>query len=310
MAKKKERTVEFRFYEIPRQESALALIGEDWKRIYGVDVDNLHFHNLLEIGYCYEGQGILGFENNRMKYETGTFTVIPANFPHTTISEKEDTWEFLFVDVNQIISDIFPDEPAKQRDNLAYINSRMNILNMNIYPDTALIIRKIFNEYRYKNANYREMVKNLLKVLFLEILRLNSSAAMQEENLGSSHVFEQIIPALKYIDLNYNKDLKAADLARECSMSEVHLRRLFYICVNLPPMDYVNFVRIQKACELMLQTNISMDQIAFECGFTSTSTFTRNFRKFMSNTPYQWKIGSNNAKVRLLDYNILAVKGW
>jgi hypothetical protein len=50
MAKKKVATVEFRFYEIPKGESALALIGDKWKRIYGMDVDNLHFHNLFEIG--------------------------------------------------------------------------------------------------------------------------------------------------------------------------------------------------------------------------------------------------------------------
>ena len=112
MAGKNTATVEFRFYEIPKGESALALIGDKWKRIYGMDVDNLHFHNLFEIGYCYEGHGILGFNDERLIYDSGTFTTIPADYPHTTVSEKTDYWEFLFVDVNRVMEEIFPDEPV------------------------------------------------------------------------------------------------------------------------------------------------------------------------------------------------------
>lgn len=158
-----------------------------------MDVDNLHFHNFFEIGYCYEGHGILGFNDERLIYDSGTFTTIPA---------------------------------------------------------------------------------------------------------------------LRFVDSNFARDLKAADLARECSISEVHLRRLFCDCVNLPPMDYVNLVRIQKACDLMQKSNYSMDRVAEECGFSSTSTFNRNFVKFMNNTPYQWKLGKKGNKDRLQDYNILAIQGW
>lgn len=310
MAKKNTATVEFRFYEIPQGESALALIGEKWRRIYGMDVKNLHFHNLFEIGYCYEGHGILGFDDERLIYDSGTFTTIPADFPHTTVSEKIDYWEYLFVDVNRIMEEIFPDEPVKQRDYASLINRRAAIYGSGEYPGVSLLIKKIFDEYRNKGAGYREMVKYLLRVFMLELVRINDAEGKSHKERPGNRHFDQIIPALRYVDLNYAGDLKAADLARECSISEVHLRRLFCDCVNLPPMDYVNLVRIQKACDLMQKSNYSMDRVAEECGFSSTSTFNRNFVKFMNNTPYQWKLGKKGNKDRLQDYNILAIQGW
>ena len=310
MAGKNTATVEFRFYEIPKGESALALIGDKWKRIYGMDVDNLHFHNLFEIGYCYEGHGILGFNDERLIYDSGTFTTIPADFPHTTVSEKIDYWEFLFVDVNRIMEEIFPDEPVMQRENIALVNSRAAIYGINEYPEVSVLVRKIFDEYRNKGAGYREMIKYLLRIFMLELARINGAEGKSHKEATGNRHFDQIIPALRYVDLNYSGDLKAADLARECSISEVHLRRLFCDCVNLPPMDYVNLVRIQKACDLMQKSNYSMDRVAEECGFSSTSTFNRNFVKFMNNTPYQWKLGKKGTKDRLKDYNILAIQGW
>ena len=78
----------------------------------------------------------------------------------------------------------------------------------------------------------------------------------------------------------------------------------------MSPMDYVNMVRIQKACDLMKKTNDSMDIVAVKCGFATTSTFNRNFKKFLSTSPYQWKINPANYERKLLNFNISALKGW
>ena len=54
MAKQREK-VEFRYYEIGEDEPVLALLGEEWIREYGKEIKCLHFHNLMEIGYCQLG---------------------------------------------------------------------------------------------------------------------------------------------------------------------------------------------------------------------------------------------------------------
>ena len=80
--------------------------------------------------------------------------------------------------------------------------------------------------------------------------------------------------------------------------------------MNMAPMDYVNLVRIQKACDLMARSDHSMEEVAMECGFASVSTYTRNFKKLLKTTPYQWKLNKDNYRSSLLTYNISALKGW
>ena len=59
MGRRKKETVELRFYEIPQGEPVLALLGEEWNRVYGHDSPYMHFHNLMEIGVCRNGEGVV-----------------------------------------------------------------------------------------------------------------------------------------------------------------------------------------------------------------------------------------------------------
>ena len=76
----------------------MALLGEKWIQYYGRDIDYLHFHNYLEIGYCYEGKGTMVFGEEEQRFSGKEFTVIPKNYPHTTNSDLDTVscWEYLF----------------------------------------------------------------------------------------------------------------------------------------------------------------------------------------------------------------------
>ena len=75
----------------------------------------------------------------------------------------------------------------------------------------------------------------------------------------------------------------------------------------MSPMDYVNLIRIQRACDLMKKTNDSMDLVAVKCGFSTTSTFNRNFKKYLNTSPYQWKINPSNYEHKLLNFRKVTV---
>ena len=120
----------------------------------------------------------------------------------------------------------------------------------------------------------------------------------------------QIAEALDYVRVEYANPIKVEDLANVCHMSETHFRRVFEAYMNMSPMDYINLVRVQRACDIMKKTDDSMDIVAQKSGFTTTSTFNRNFKKFLNTSPYQWKINPENYERKLLNYNISALKGW
>lgn len=313
MGRKKRETIEFRFYEVPQGQCCLALLGEPWIRVYGIDVKYLHFHNLFEIGYCRNGAGDLILDEKTFKYETGMFSLIPANYPHTTLTREENFWEYIFFDLEAVVKMIYPDNPQRQREAIQIVNKRADLLYEFEHMEIAELIKRIMEEMRDKKPYYKETTQNLLSALVFNLIRLRSTMTADKASISEAHQNDAIMsikPALEYIDSRYAEDIKASSLAECCSMSETNFRRVFMDTIKMPPMDYLNLVRIQNACRIMQKTEHSMEVVASECGFATFSTFNRNFKKFLNTSPYQWKKNKDNYANKLLDYNINALKGW
>ena len=97
---------EYRYYELSRDLPLLVLTGEKWETVYGMD--NMHFHNYLEVGYCHYGNGIIQFAEKETPYHAGTLTFIPKNIPHRTCPVPEEhnrkqKWEYLFIDFSAFL---------------------------------------------------------------------------------------------------------------------------------------------------------------------------------------------------------------
>ena len=169
------------------------------------------------------------------------------------------------------------------------------------------LIRAIFEEIQNKSLYYRECVGGMAYSLLFEIARFNGRDVAQSSGKNNSLQLEN---AIEYVERNYPNNFKIADLANECHMSETHFRRVFQEKMNMTPVEYVNFVRIKKACELIDKTDISMEDVAEKVGFITPSTFNRNFRRIIGTSPYQWKKRPDNHEGKLLEYKISALKGW
>ncbi len=311
MGRRRKETVEFRFYDVPEDCHVLALLGEKWIRVYGQDVSSLHFHNLMEIGYCRFGNGTLILDQKRCRYENSMLSIIPANYPHTTVSaKKEDYWEYLFFDPEYFIKQMYPVNLKKQREMLDIVTRNADLLRESEYPSITMNVKNIMEELRNKKMCYENQVELLIKVLLIDIIRIHSEYKEDLDNNIDLCSLTQVVPAIDYVDANYACNIKVKELAFICGMSETHFRRVFEENINMPPMEYVNLVRIQKACELMTKTDYSMDVIAAECGYQTTSTFNRNFKKYLDTSPYQWKINPNNYTSKLKNFKISALKGW
>ena len=311
MGRRKNEKLEFRFYELPRGESALALMGDSWVGVYGQTDTCLHFHNLFEVGYCHYGKGRVVLGERELPYEDAMITVIPANYPHSTFSDGIASWEFLFFSPEQLIREMEPDDPKKRAEMLYAAIKRPNLLRIDEVPELASTVWRILEECRGKLPYYQDVVHSLLKVFLLDLIRVQDGLTAEYPWANRSDLTTfQIIPALRYMDEHYALDLRAADLARQCGLSEAHFRRLFADYINMPPMDYLNLIRVRQACSLMDEKDCSMDQLASECGFSSVSAFTRNFKKFLYVTPYQWKLGRRHEMPRSPEYRISVRKGW
>lgn len=316
MGKKKKDTIELRFYEIPQNEYVLALLGENWIRNYGHDEVSLHFHNLMEIGVCRSGTGELVLDEEKLPYQSAMLSIIPNNYPHVTISNSQEGpsfWEYLFFDPVQIVTEMYPGNELLQREMLEKINRKALFVHEWECRNLSLLVKMIMEEMRQPRAHHTDSVRGLLYALVTEVIRMDEQDTLkveQEANTRKNTGVTQISAALDYVRLEYVHLIRVEELAKVCHMSETHFRRVFEACMNMSPVDYINLVRIQNACDLMKRSNDSMDIVAQKVGFTTTSTFNRNFKKFLNTSPYQWKINPENYERKLLNYNISARKGW
>ena len=301
--------IELRYYDVPQDEFLVALYGESWKRRYGAQGSRMHFHNLLEIGICHTGNGNMLLDEERISYTGGMISVIPANYPHDTISDKDTEcfWEYLFIDTERVLTFLYPDDLLRRQKILNQMNRKAFLGKEVDMPALSGIVHTILDEMKQKPGMYRECVRALAVSVVVMIARL-SSDGMIPEGIRQKNGFDQVRPALEYIRENYQMSMKIAEMAEVCHMSESHFRRLFEKNINMTPVEYLNQIRVRKACDLIKKTNCSMEEIAVKVGFTTTSTFNRNFKRITGTSPYQWKKQPENYESRLARFNIMVEK--
>ena len=310
MAKKKAK-LQFRYYEMGANEQVLALLGEEWRRPYGQDIDELHFHNYMEIGICYEGHGKSVLCDSVKTFEAGCIAIVPPNYPHTNNTDPGTTafWEWMYLDIENILQDM---------KNLSFnkldIDSIQDTLyrsalffHQKEYPIISNIILEIRRECGEKAYMYHEKLGGLLHSFVVELLRIHH---VEKKMLKKNTRSFQIAPALTYVKQHYGQDIRIRDLADVCNISESHFRGVFQKCMDMMPNEYVNATRVREASKILLKNYVTVEEVAYRVGYGNVSTFNRNFKKFIGMTPYQWKQSPDNYVGQMLDCKISSVKGW
>lgn len=315
MGKVRKSKIEFRYYKMPAGIPVLALLGREWIRTYGEGIDYLHFHNCMEIGYCYNGSGTLTIGEEDYHFSGNQFSIIPQNCPHTTTSDPGtlSRWEYIFVDVDEILRELYPSNINEKR--VKWITSRINskgvFLEAKDYPVIAGKIREILDIMRRNEEFYLEEAKGVLISMLVGIARENKDSRA-DINPGMEDKKNNILvsKALAYIKEHYMEPIRIEKLAGKCHISETHFRRLFSSCINMGPLEYINLIRIQNACELLRKTDRLVSDIAFKCGFSTLSTFNRNFKQIIGCSPYEWRKNPANFEQQIMKFSIHSEEGW
>ena len=311
MAKKQKQKIEFRYYKMPEGAFVLAMLGQKWEQNYGSGIDSLHFHNYLEIGYCYEGTGTLSLGEDIVPYENGTFTVIPKNYPHTTNSTGNsiNKWEYLFIDLETLWRGVKREQRKQIELIMQRVSTRALIKKKTESLEISDKILHILNIMRKADEFYIEEAKGELISLMTMIARENrmSKEEFVEEDGRTSSVIYNV---LDLISIKYMEPLRAEDLANWCHLSETHFRRVFTSYMKMTPMEYVNLIRIQAACNFLKKTDEQIADIAHKVGFATVSTFNRNFKQFMGVSPNEWRSRPEQYEQQILKFRVHSEEGW
>jgi len=310
MPKPKKAITEFRSYYLPIEFPVLILTGEHW-RISDKPSDHLHFHNCLELGFCHEGSGILQIKRQKLNFQSNDITYIARNIPHTTYSTagSASKWSYIMVDVYEMFDSFAPNYSHQINQMIESINTA-GIIHAEDNPSLSFLVCRIIQEIESADTNYQLNVRALFLSLLTELFRAagstgkKASAALTEQ----SHTLA-ILPALEYIKHNYMNQFSVDSLADLCGLSPTHFRRVFNNAMGVSPLEYLNTIRITKACHLLRSTEDSILNISESVGFHSISSFNRYFDRLVNMSPREYRRSSIDSET-LQNARIMKFNGW
>ncbi|TQK63002.1 iron complex transport system substrate-binding protein [Brevibacillus sp. AG162] len=162
-----------------------------------------------------------------------------------------------------------------------------------------------------QNGNLDKLrAKALLYQLVCELM-----AQMESQGIGVT-VPNLVVQAVRYIEEHYAEAFTLDDFAALLNCSPRSLQRTFKAQLAVGPIDYLIQVRIQKAQELLRQTNLGLKEVAESVGYTDSYYFSRIFKKYTGFSPSVYKENQLTSEIRrqspslLSRYSIAGQKLW
>ena len=173
------------------------------------------------------------------------------------------------------------------------------------YPIKRMLSRSL-RGIQFEGAFLDQMADRLIKLAdmsgfeatieFLSIL--NEMALHPDQKLLASPGFKikkedisstRINDVYDFIMENYTKRIMVTQAAEIANMSESAFSHFFKKCTNKSFTKFVVELRIGLACKLLMETQDTVSQICFKCGFNNISNFNRLFKKYKQITPFQYR---------------------
>jgi AraC family transcriptional regulator len=147
------------------------------------------------------------------------------------------------------------------------------------------IAMMLLSEMKQENIGSRLYIESLVNVLSVHLIRQYAAAKPHLPLYESGLPQHQLRQVLDYINDHLDGDIKLADLAALLGMSQFHFSYLFKRSIGTSPYQYMLQQRIERAKQLLKQTERSIMDIALDCGFNSHSHLSKQFRQLTGITP-------------------------
>ena len=256
-------------------------------------VSDTHYHNAYEIYFLISGTRRQLVDHSIHDIKRGDLILIPKGVIHkTTPLDKNSHTRYV---IN--FSDEFavPLEQFLGPDVLAQTFTHVKLSVPEHRFDYVLsLFDKMNDEYNAAASDNfsAALIRGYMAELFAFICRTNRSLATAEsiesERIGA--ILEPSIQqAAQYISEHFREDISLADVAAQVYMSGSYFSRKFKKITGLNFSEYLTSTRIKAADDLLLQTSLSIAEIAASCGFGDANYFGDIFKKHKGMSPTKYR---------------------
>jgi AraC-like DNA-binding protein len=130
------------------------------------------------------------------------------------------------------------------------------------------------------------VMKRLMGELAERWLRLRSREAEKPADPLQKWRLKRV---LAYVDEHLGEPVSLADMARSAGLSRMYFAARFRAATGLRPHDYILRRRIDRAKQMLVETNEALVDVALDVGFQTQAHFTTVFKKIVGETPGRWR---------------------
>lgn len=252
-----------------------------------------HSHEYIEIVYICSGIAKHRINGKETILSTGNYFIVDYDTPHTYFSPKENLTiiNCLFKPefIDKAYTSIASFNELCERYFLKITGKSINGPASNqIFKDDGVIgtiFADMYNEFEKKSVAYDEIIKNLICRIIIETIR----------KVGSKNkVSELTLYLLKTVEQNYRENLSLSALSKEKHFSLSYASAKFHEETKMSFTDCIQRRRIEEACRLLRESELSITQIATDVGYSSIKFFNKIFKKVVKQTPREYRKSHNN----------------
>ena len=255
----------------------------------GSDMAN-HTHDFIEIVYVMDGEATEIVNDG--KYEVKRGDLIFINYKSTHAFKSNGNFSYINICFN----------PETVGDTLITPENAFALLQLTAFDELRRenddgmvsffgrerdeiegILSSMLAEYKSEHAFKKTVLESYMNILLVKVLR---KTAAEPHSAERSRTWSEIAD---YIDKNLGKELTLSALAQKCFYNPSYFSRVFKEHFGTPLTEYVNKRRIDRAKQLLLDGELSVEEIAYRVGYPSKTSFYRAFSRETGTTPAEYK---------------------
>lgn len=248
-----------------------------------------HYHPYYEIGFLVSGCRNMTIDHSIYFFNKGNVVFISTGEIHKGYPVEHNPCAIELVNicfVEKYLEPFFEIYGGKEKFLNFFSNHIINI-PAGRYEYVKGLLQKMIDEHKKIDELSKFLVKTYFNELIAFLIRCSKNAC---SDIVDDNESDKIISdAVKYIYYNYNKDISLDDIAKKFNLSKSYFSRKFKAVTGFGYKEYITSVRLKKACDLLLDTDDSITEIAEKCGFNDSNYFGDAFRKVKGVSPNKYR---------------------
>ncbi len=239
-----------------------------------------NFPNYM-INYTIKGKGYFKIDGTEMLIEEGDLIFVQNSNHHILKKLPNTDWTFSFAHIfeSAIVSNIYRE----------FINKYGFVLKGVKREYIVPYIQKIIKLLKEKGQNYEMMISSLVYEMLLNIVENTPSVNKEKIDVSISNV-------VSYIKNNFDQKITIKNILENTTYSKNHMERLFKEKMHMTMKDYLYSLRLRRAQELLISTDMSLKEIAEATGLSEYRALYYLFIHNIGCTPNEFRAKQREAE--------------